>query len=71
MKGLPAVLWCLMLFRILACINYKLIEVDEEGIIVIDLDIKRKGVPVPASGPKMKVLQKYIYENGKWNSVDF
>lgn len=51
--------------------EYKLIETDKESIIVIDLDIKRKGVPVPATGPKMKVLQKYIYENGRWNSVDF
>ena len=52
-------------------IEYKLIETDRESIILVDLDIKRKGVPVPASGPKMKVLQKYIYENGKWNATDF
>jgi hypothetical protein len=37
-------------------IEYKLIEKEGENIMIVDLDIKRKGVPVPASGPKMKVV---------------
>jgi tetratricopeptide (TPR) repeat protein len=46
-------------------IEYKLVELDTESIIIVDLDIKRKGVPVPASGPKMKVLKKFIHEKKK------
>ena len=37
-------------------IDYKLIEAKGERIMIIDLDIKRKGVPLPASGPKMKLI---------------
>ena len=48
-------------------IEYTLIEPQGESMIIVDLDIKRKGVPVPASGPKMRVFQKYVYENGIWN----
>ncbi|MGD2072199.1 MAG: tetratricopeptide repeat protein, partial [Candidatus Thorarchaeota archaeon] len=52
-------------------IQYKLIEPQEESMIIVDLDIKRKGVPVPASGPKMQRVQKYVYENEKWNSISW
>jgi hypothetical protein len=45
-------------------ITYKLIESKKESIIIVDLDIKRKGVPVPAKGPKMKVFKRYMYKNG-------
>ena len=45
-------------------ITYKLIESKKESITIVDLDIKRKGVPVPAKGPKMKVFKRYIYKNG-------
>ena len=47
-------------------IEYKLIELERESMIIVDLDIKRKGVRIPASGPKMKVFQKYIYESEGW-----
>jgi hypothetical protein len=52
-------------------IEYKLVETERESMFIVDLDIKRKGIPVPASGPKMKVIQRYVFENGTWNSVGF
>ncbi len=52
-------------------IEYKLVETQEESMIIVDLDIKRKGIPVPASGLKMKVLQRYTFESDGWNAIGF
>jgi predicted amidohydrolase len=47
-------------------IKYKLIEALGEMMVIVDLDIKRKGVPVPASGDKMNPIGCYIYRTDKW-----
>lgn len=59
-------LLCIANQWISSAVEYKLIEPKRESIVVVDLDIKRKGITIPASGPKMSVVQKYVYENGKW-----
>jgi hypothetical protein len=50
-------------------IEYKLIDSKKEKMIIIDPDIKRKGVFIQASGPKMKVVKTYTYKNGDWTAV--
>jgi len=40
-------------------IEYKLIEAKGETMIIVDLDINRKGAPVPASDPKMRFVGNY------------
>jgi tetratricopeptide (TPR) repeat protein/predicted amidohydrolase len=52
-------------------IEYKLVETQKESMLIVDLDIKRKGIPVPASGPKMKAVRRYVFENGTWNDIGF
>lgn len=52
-------------------IKYKLLEVDsdlgiKEMILVADLDIRRKGVPVPARGLKMRNVSLYAYQGNSW-----
>lgn len=47
-------------------IKYKLIEAKGEMMIIADLDIKRKGVPVPASGDKMNPIKCYVNKNDSW-----
>ena len=39
-------------------IKYKLIQLDNESMVIVDLDIKNKGVKLPNSKPKMKVILK-------------
>ena len=51
-------------------IEYKLIEAKGEMMIIIDLDIKRRGVPVPASGYKMDPIGFYVYKTDKWVEQD-
>lgn len=49
-----------------AMIKYKLIEAMGEMMVIVDLDIKRKGVSVPASGGKMDPIGCYVYRTNKW-----
>ena len=37
--------------------------------LFIDLDIKRKDFRIPASGPKMKVVQTYVHEKVNWTAA--
>jgi len=46
--------------------KYKLIEAKGEMMIIVNLDIERKGVPVPASRSKMEQIKCYVYKNGIW-----
>jgi predicted amidohydrolase len=51
-------------------IQYKLAEADNEMIIIADLDIIRKGVPVPSiGGPKMLRFSKYIIKDNDWQRI--
>ena len=47
-------------------LKYNLIEAKGEMMIIVDLDIKRKGVPVPGSGYKMNPIGCYVYKTDKW-----
>jgi radical SAM superfamily enzyme YgiQ (UPF0313 family) len=47
-------------------IEYKLIEPRGEMMIIVELDIRRKGVPTPASGSKMNPIGCHIYKNREW-----
>jgi len=35
-------------------------------MVIVDLDIKRKGVPVPGSGCKMNPVGCYVYKTDGW-----
>jgi len=40
-------------------IRYKLTEINDERMIIVDLDIKKKGAVLPASDPKMIFVGSY------------
>ena len=39
-------------------------------MLLADLDIRKKGVRLPASGLKMKGVCRYAYENNEWKKLD-
>lgn len=45
-------------------IEYKLVEIQEESMIIADLDLERE--IIPASGPRRIMQGRYTYENGMW-----
>lgn len=47
-------------------IKYKLLQADGEMLLIADLDINRKGVPMPASDFKMKFVSRYLYRDRQW-----
>ncbi len=52
-------------------IRYKFLQVEDsqdikEMILIANLDVKRKGVPVPPDGLKMKNVCRYIYKGNRW-----
>ncbi len=47
-------------------IKYKLLQAEREMMLIADLDVKRKGVPMPASGFKMKGVARYVFRDGRW-----
>ncbi len=47
-------------------IRYKLLQAEGETIIIADLDIAKKAVPVPPTGLKMKNVNCYIFRNELW-----
>ena len=47
-------------------VKYKLFETKEECIVIVDLDLNRKGVPIPPTGPKLKLINQYTFRRGKW-----
>jgi len=50
-------------------VTYKLLEAHDEMILFADLDISRKGVPVPASGVKMRNVSRYIWQEEGWQKL--
>jgi len=50
-------------------VHYKLLQSEGEMMIIADLDIKRKGVPVPPSGLKMKNVSRYVFRNQQWEKL--
>lgn len=50
-------------------VRYKLLQAKGEMMLIADLDLKRKGVQVPASGLKMRNVSRYVFRNQQWQKL--